>query len=320
LAFDLGFFTALIGTTIFLSAPIAFAFLGVMWGELSGVFVFGIEGEMLVGAVAGYLGTFATGNIAIGLGVGLLTGVALGVLSGFFEVTLGADQIIFAIALLVIGPSLSSYLYGSYLGGLGVSAITLSIKTFESVPIPYLSSIPIIGPFFNQPAIVYLMYGLVVLTHVFFYRTNIGLKIRSVGMNPLAADSMAVNVYLVRYLCLVISAMFAALGGMTMIMAQTGFYSDNVTAGRGLIAIALVRVGNWRTQLTFAATLVVGLLLALVADLQGLFSGGGVVSTSFPYEIFATIPYIFAIAVIGISYRWTRSNQPASIGRPYKRE
>jgi len=320
LAFDLGFYTTLVGTTIFLSAPIAFAFLGVMWGELSGVFVFGIEGQMLLGAVAGFLGTLATGNIAIGLGLGLLTGIAIGLLSGFFEVTLGADQIIFAIALLVIGPSLSSFLYGSYLGGLGLSAFSLSIKTFQNVAIPYLSDIPLIGPFFNQPIIVYLMYVLVVLTHIFFYRTNLGLKIRAVGMNPLAADSMAVNVYLVRYVSLVISAMLATLGGMTMIMAQTGFYSDNVTAGRGLIAIALVRVGNWRTQLTFAATLVVGLLLSLVADLQGLFSGGGVISTTFPYEIFATLPYIFAIAVIGISYKWTRSNQPASIGRPYKRD
>src|SRR2546422_9884887 len=98
-----------------------------MWGELSGVFVFGIEGEMLLGAVAGFLGTLATGNIAIGLGMGLLTGIAIGLLSGFFEVTLVADQIICAIGLLVRGPALSRYLYGSYLAGLGVAAFSLSI-------------------------------------------------------------------------------------------------------------------------------------------------------------------------------------------------
>jgi simple sugar transport system permease protein len=131
---------------------------------------------------------------------------------------------------------------------------------------------------------------------------------------------MGVSVYRVRYLALIIGAMLAALGGMTMVMAQTGFWSDNVTAGRGLIAIALVRVGNWRTHITFAAALAVGALLALTSDLQQLFSGGGTVSTTFPYEVFSMLPYIFAVAVIGIAYKWTRSNQPASIGKPYRRE
>jgi ABC-type uncharacterized transport system permease subunit len=320
LAFDLGFYTSLVGTTVFLAAPIAFACLGVMWSELSGVFIFGIEGEMLLGAIGGFLVTLVTGNLLIGIVAGLVVGVGVGLLSAFFEVTLGADQIILAIALLVIGPSLSSYLYGAFIGGRGLSAFSTSIPTFGAVPIPYLSSIPLIGPVFNQPLIVYSMYILVILTHIFFYHTNLGLKVRSVGMNPMAADSMGTNVYLVRYGALVVAGMLAALGGMMMVMAQTGFWSDNVTAGRGLIAIALVRVGNWRTHLTFAAALVVGALLAAVADFQQAFSGAGVGASSFPYEIFSTIPYIFAIAVIGISYKWTRSNQPASIGRPYHRD
>jgi general nucleoside transport system permease protein len=320
MAFDLQFFTSLVGTTMFLAAPIAFAFLGVMWAELSGVFVFGIEGEMLIGASAGFLGTLITGNLLIGLLVGLAAGVCLGLLSGFFEVTLGADQIIFAIALLVIGPSLSSYLYGSYLGTKGLGAFALSINTFPNVPIPYLSSIPLLGPVFDQPLLVYLVYVLMIVTHIFFYHTSLGLKFRSVGMNPLAADSMGTNVYLVRYASLIISSMLAALGGMLMIMAGTGFWVDNVTAGRGLIAIALVRVGNWKTQLTFLSSLVVAGLLASAADLQTYFSGGGSVTTTVPYEFFSTLPYIFAIAIIGVAYKWTRSNQPASIGRPYKRE
>lgn len=274
---------------------------------------------MLLGAIAGFLVALASGNLALGIGLGLATGIGLGLLSGFFEVTLGADQIIFAIALLVIGPSLSSYLFGAYVGGRGLSPFATSIRTFSPVPIPLLSSVPLIGPVFNQPILVYLVYVLVILTHFFFYHTNLGLKVRSTGMNPAAADSMGTNVYLVRYSALIIAGMMACLGGMLMVMGGTGFWSDNVTAGRGLIAIALVRVGNWRMHWTFASALVVGALLAAVADLQELFSGGGLVTTTFPYEIFSTLPYIFAIAVIGISYRWTRSNQPASIGRPYKR-
>lgn len=316
---DLGFFTTLVGTTMFLAAPIVLACLGVMWSELSGVFIFGIEGEMLLGAIAGFLTTLATHNLIFGMAAGLVTGVGVGLLSGFFEVTLGGDQIIFAIALLVIGPSLSSYLYGAFIGGRELSAFTTSIPTFTSVPIPLLSDIPLIGPVFDQPVLVYAVYVLVVLTHYFFYRTNMGLKVRSVGMNPLAADSMGTNVTFVRYGVLIIAGMLAALGGLLMVMGGTGFWSDNVTAGRGLIAIALVRVGNWRTHLTFGAALAVGLLLAAVSDLQGIFSGGGTVTTTFPYEVFSTLPYLFAIAVIGISYKWTRSNQPASIGRPYQR-
>jgi general nucleoside transport system permease protein len=319
MAFDLGFFTTLVGTTVFLAAPIVLACLGVQWSELSGVFIFGIEGEMLLGAVAGFLTALATHSLPLGIVAGIATGVGVGILSGFFEVTLGADQIIFAIALLVIGPSLSSYLYGAYVGGRELSTFSTSIPTFTSVPIPGLSSIPLIGPVFNQPILVYVVYILVILTHYFFYHTNMGLKVRSVGMNPLAADSMGTNVQLVRYSVLIIAGILAALGGMLMVMGGTGFWSDNVTAGRGLIAIALVRVGNWRTHLTFGASLVVGLLLASVADLQGIFSGGGAVTTTFPYEVFSTLPYLFAIAVIGISYKWTRSNQPASIGKPYQR-
>ena len=319
MVFDLSFFTTLIGTTVFLSAPIVLACLGVQWSELSGVFIFGIEGEMLLGAVAGFLTTLATRSLPLGVVVGLATGVGVGLLSGFFEVTLGADQIIFAIALLVIGPSLSSYLYGAYVGGRELSTFSTSIPTFSPAPIPFLSNVPLIGPVFDQPVLVYVVYALVVLTHYFFYHTNLGLKVRSVGMNPMAADSMGTNVQLVRYVVLVVAGMLAALGGMLMVMGGTGFWSDNVTAGRGLIAIALVRVGNWRTHLTFGAALVVGVLLAAVADLQGIFSGGGTVTTTFPYEVFSTLPYLFAIAVIGISYRWTRSNQPASIGRPHLR-
>jgi len=319
LAFDLNFITILIGTSVFLTAPIALASLGVLWSELSGVYIFGIEGEMLLGAVAGFLATLATHSLLLGMVAGLATGVGVGLLSGFFEVTLGADQIIFAIALLVIGPSFSSYLYGAYIGGRGLSAFSTSIPTFTSVPIPFLSGIPLIGPVFNQPILVYIMYILLILTHYFFYHTNMGLKVRSVGMNPMAADSMGTNVQLIRYGAQIIAGILAALGGMLMVMVGTGFWSDNVTAGRGLIAIALVRVGNWRTHLTFAASFVVGLLLASVADLQTIFSRGGAVTTTFPYEVFSTLPYLFAIAVIGISYRWTRSNQPASLGRPYQR-
>ena len=318
MAFDLSFFTTLVGTTVFLAAPIVFACLGVQWSELSGVFIFGIEGEMLLGAVAGFLTTLATRSLPLGVVVGLATGVGVGLLSGFFEVTLGADQIIFAIALLVIGPSLSSYLYGAYVGARELSAFSTSIPTFSAAPVPFLSSVPLIGPVFDQPILVYAVYVLVILTHYFFYHTNLGLKFRSVGMNPQAADSMGTNVQLVRYVVLLVAGMLAALGGMLMVFG-TGFWSDNVTAGRGLIAIALVRVGNWRTHLTFGAALVVGLLLAAVTDLQGIFSGGGTVTTTFPYEVFSTLPYLFAIAVIGVSYRWTRSNEPASIGRPYLR-
>lgn len=319
MAIDLVLITTLIGTTVFLAAPIVYACLAVMWSELSGVFIFGVEGEMLLGAISGFLVALASGNLLLGIIVGLATGIGVGLLSGFFEVTLGADQIIFAIALLVIGPSLSSYLFGAYVGGRGLSPFATSIHTLSPVRIPFLSNIPLIGPVFNQPILVYVVYVLVIVTHLFFYHTNLGLKVRSTGMNPTAADSMGTNVLLVRYCVLIVAGMMACLGGMLMVMGGTGFWSDNVTAGRGLIAIALVRVGNWRTHWTFASALVVGALLAAVADLQELFSGGGLVTTTFPYEIFSTLPYIFAIAVIGISYKWTRSNQPASIGRPYKR-
>jgi len=292
-----------------------------MWSELSGVFIFGIEGIMLLSAIAGFLGTLVTGNIVLGLVVGIGTGLLLGIMTAFFEVTLGADQIIYAIGLLVIGPSLSGYLDTLFTAGHGIAP---SIPTFPSIPIPYLSEIPLIGPFFDQPWLVYITYFLVIVSQIVLYRTKRGLRIRAVGMNPLAADSMGTSVFLTRYLALSLTGVFAALGGMTMIMAGTGFWTSNITAGRGLIGIALVRVGNWKVYLTYVATLIVGALIAVGALLQQTYSSaalaGSLVGSTFPYEIFNTLPYIFSVAVIAISYKWTRSNEPASIGRPYKRE
>jgi len=313
--------TDLIVTTVFLSGPIALACMCVMWSELCGVFVFGTEGVMLISALSGFLGTFATHNIIVGVLVGLGAGLLVGMLTAFYEVTLNADQIIFAIALLVIAPSLTSFLYGSFISGGRVNPLSMEVSTFPAIPVPYLSQIPLIGPFFNQSALVYITYGLLIFSHFFLYRTKWGLKIRAVGMNPRAADSMGANVYLVRYACILVGAGMAALGGITMILAGTGFWVDNVTAGRGLIGVALVRVGNWRIAATYAAALLVSVLLAAASDLQQTFaSTAGQSGTSFPYEIFSALPYIFAVAVIAVSYKWTRSNQPASLGLPYRRE
>jgi simple sugar transport system permease protein len=318
MAIDLFFVTTILATTIFLSTPIAFTFSGVMWAELSGVFVFGIEGSMLMSAVAGFLGTIATGNIVIGFLLGLGTGVVMGLLTAFFEVTLGADQVIFAIALLVLGPSLSSYLFDSYVALHSLSAFSTTIGTLPAIPVPYLSDIPLLGEFFKQSLLVYVMYVLVILTYVFFFYTKAGLRVRAAGMDPMAAETQGINVNRIRIIAVIISAILAALGGMTMILAQTGFWADNITAGRGLLAIALVRVGNWKTPVVLASTFVVGFLFAISSYLQQYYAGTA--TAAFPYEIFNDLPYVFAIAIIAISYKWTRSNQPTAIGLPYRRE
>lgn len=314
MAFDVN---DLLVTTVTLSGPIALACLCVMWSELSGVYVFGTEAVMLVGALTGFLGAYVTGNLVIGVVIGLAGGILMGLLTAFYEVTLNADQIIFAIALLVIGPSLTDYLFSAF-AATPARALAISTNTFPAIPIPYLSSIPYLGAFFDQSWFIYASYILVILSQWFLYRTKWGLRIRAVGMNPRAADSMGSNVYLVRYLCIIVGSAMAALGGIALILAGTGYWVDNVTAGRGLIGVALVRVGNWRVYLTYATALVVSGLLAASTDLTQVYSSTA--GTSFPYEIFSAFPYIFAVAVIAISYKWTRSNQPNSLGLPYKRE
>lgn len=304
-------------TTVALSGPIALACLCVNWSELSGVFVFGTEAVMLFGAIAGFLGAYVTQNLFLGVAIGVASGVLTGLLTSFYEVTLNADQIIFAIAMLVIGPSMTDFIFSSY-ASTPARALSMQVNTFSATPIPYLSQIPVLGAFFDQTWIIYLTYGLLIFSEFFLYRTKWGLKLRAVGMNPRAADSMGSNVYLIRYLAIIIGAMMAALGGAAMILTGTGFWVDNITAGRGLIGVALVRVGNWKVGVTYAAALVVSLLLAAASDLTQVYSSSA--GTTFPYEIFSALPYIFAVAVIGIAYKWTRSNQPASIGLPYKRE
>jgi simple sugar transport system permease protein len=285
------------------------------------VFVFGTEGVMLIGALAGFMGAIVSHNIFVGVLLGLIAGIGMGLLTAFYAVTLSADQVIFAIALLVLGPSLTDYIYGSYISHGAISPLSMEVQTFNSIPIPYLSKIPVLGAFFNQNAFVYTAYVLLISSQYFLYHTKWGLKIRAVGMNPRAADSMGSNVYLVRYLSVIVGAVMAAMGGVALILAGTGFWVDNVSAGRGFIGVALVRVGNWKMGMTYVAALIVSLLLAAASDLsQAYSSASGQSGTTFPYEIFSALPYIFAIVVIAISYKWTRSNQPAALGVAYKRE
>ena len=306
------------GTSIFLAAPIAYTFCGVMWAELSGVYVFGIEGIMLLSAIASFLGTVATNNIIIGIVLGVMTAGALGLLTAYLEEVLSANQVIFAIALLILGPSLSSYIYTSYITLNSLSAFQTTINTLPALPVPLLSEIPFLGQFFNQSALVYLMYAAVIGTNYYFYHTKQGLRVRAVGMDPMAADTQGINVRRTRVIAVTMAGILAGFGGMIMILGQSGFWINNVTAGRGFLAIALVRVGNWRTTVTFAATFAVGFLFAISSYLQQYFAGVG--GTTFPFEVFNDLPYVFAIAIIAISYKWTRSNQPTSLGIPYHRE
>jgi len=317
LTYDLSLLQSLLETGIFLATPIMFASLGILTAELAGVYNFGMEGIMLLGAIASFLGTLILKSVVIGIAIGLITGVAVGALIAYFEVTLGADQLILTIALLIIGPSLSDYLHGVYVASIG--GLSASVKTFPYIPIPYFSALPIIGSFFDQTLITYILYVVVVCAHIFFYHTKLGLKYRSVGMDPMVADAMGINVILVRYLALIISSILGAFGGIAVIIGETGYWSTDITAGAGIIAIALVRVGNWRTHFIYLAAIVLNIIVAYGSYLTVLYSSGGYSSGSFPYEVFNMIPYIFAIIVIVISFKWARSNEPTSLGKPYKR-
>ncbi len=312
--------SVLLGTTIFLTAPVAYASLGVLWSELSGVYNFGIEGIMLLGAISGFLGVIFTGSLLIGLVLGIIVGLGLGILVALMSVTLKVDQIILAVGLLTIAPSLSAYLFTSQ-SGIGLASTTGvgHINTFPYVSIPFLGDLPVLGAIFNQPLIVYSVFILAGLTHYFFYYTKTGLKFRAVGMNPMAADSMGVNVFRIRYVALAVSGILGALGGITIVMGQTGFWGDNLTAGRGLVAVALLRLGNWKTNIVLLSAVLFGFLSALAFYLQSSLSTGGLVTNYYPYEGFSIVPYAAAIAVIALSFKWRRSAQPKSLGKPYRR-
>jgi general nucleoside transport system permease protein len=302
----------LLASTLRFATPLAFAAVGGIISERSGVVNIGLEGMMLMGAFFGVWASIWSGSWVVGILMAMLFGGLLALVHAVFSIHLLADQIVsgFAVNLLALG--LTGFLYSSiYPTGIQGGQV-------DRVPIldlGFLDSIPWIGNFLDTvfgslSLLVWIMFAVVILASIVLFKTTIGLRLRSVGEHPRAADAVGISVYRVRYVAVVVSGMLAALGGAFLSIGFVGTFAENMTSGRGFIALAAVIFGKWRPGWAFAATLLFGFGFALSIPLQR--------EADVSSSLLATLPYVLTlIAVAGLI---GRSIPPAAVGRPYRKQ
>jgi simple sugar transport system permease protein len=193
----------------------------------------------------------------------------------------------------------------------GIVTIAPRINEILPIDIPIISHIPVVGSiFFNYDPMVYLAFLLVPLTHIFLFRTNIGLKIRTVGENPRQADALGVNVYKIRYLAVIIGGALAGIGGAYFALVTTGYFLENITAGQGWIALAVVIFGRWKPFYVLAGSVIFGMVDSFQLGLQA-------IGTAIPSQFLLMLPYILPIVILAGLYK--RSAAPAALAVPYQR-
>jgi general nucleoside transport system permease protein len=295
----------LFAATIRFATPLAFAAMGGIFSERSGVINIGLEGMMLSGAFFGIWASAWSGSWVVGILMAMVFGGLLALIHAFFSIHLRADQILSGTAINFLALGLTGYLFRYIYGDEGTPS---DVSRVPTVSIPGIKDIPFIGEVFGDMSLmIWLMLALLVVTWIVLFKTPTGLRIRSVGEHPRAADTVGISVYGVRYASVVVSGMLAALGGAYLSIGFVGSFNENMTLGRGFIALAAVVFGKWRPFPAFAACLLFGFSSGLAQRLQ---NEAGISS-----NLLQTLPYVLTlIALVGVV---GRSRGPAAVGRPY---
>jgi simple sugar transport system permease protein len=306
---DLFSVTVLIGilaSGIRLATPYLYAAIGETFGQRSGVLNLGVEGQMLLGAFAAFYVALTTGNLWLAVLVALIVGAIMGLAMAFVTVNLQAQQGISGIGFYLFGLGMSDLLFQKMLGTVE------TVKGFSKVNIPFLSDIPGLGEiFFSQNILVYLAYALVPISWFVLNKTTLGLKIRSVGENPEAADSLGVSVAGVRYFTIVLGGTLSGMAGASMSIALLNVFQQNMTSGLGFIAVALVYFGGWRPWGVLGGALLFSLVNSLQLWIQ-------VLGIPIPSDIAVMMPYVLTILVLVASV--SRVRGPSALTKPFERE
>lgn len=299
-----------------------YATIGELFAERSGIINLGVEGMMLLGAMSAYSVALSTGNPWLGVLVGMIAAALFSQIHAFITITLQADQVVSGLALTFLGAGISLVL------GEGLSKAG-AVSLLPSFSVPLLSQIPILGEIFftRQSVLVYIGYIFTPLAAYYINKTRPGLHLRAVGEYPAAADSMGVNVYLVRYFYVFVGGLLAGLAGATISLAiSPGWFSELTTAGQGWVAIGLVIFAQWNPWRAAFGSYIFGALRRLILDIQGPVVLLGIANPFYynPYWGFflQMIPYLFTIIVLVIGSREAmrkRVGAPAALGKPYVR-
>jgi simple sugar transport system permease protein len=300
--------SSLIAATLRWATPLIFAAIGGMFSERSGVVNIALEGMMLAGAFFGIWGAVRFDHWAFGLLTAVLGGGALALVHAFFSIHLRADQIVSGVAINLLALGLTGYLYIKLYGEQGTPT---DLSQIPNVHLSFLDDVYFIGPIFSDMNLmIWLALATVVLSWIVMFKTPIGLRIRSVGEHPRAADTVGISVYGIRYAAVTVSGMLAALGGAYLSIGFVGSFGENMTAGRGFIALAALIFGMWKPFGAFGAALLFGFSSALARSLPEYSEQAAL--------LFETLPYVLTLIAVGGLIG--RSIPPAAIGRPYEKQ
>lgn len=306
---DISFFAA----AIVAGTPLLYAILGELIAERAGQLNLGVEGMMLMGAVIGFKAAIATSNPYLSLLAAMFAGAAAALIYAILTITLRANHIVTGLTLTIFGAGFASFMGQDLMG----ETVPLSMKIFfENFKIPLLGDIPVIGQiFFNQGILVYIGYISTVIAGLYIYRTQIGLHLRAVGENTAAADAAGINVTLYKYIHVLIGGLLCGLAGAYLSLVYIPSWQENVTAGRGWIAVALVIFCKWNPYLVMGGAFLFGGLDIIGFRIQKY-------EFSISQYIIDLLPYIVTIIIlILVSIRKSRSGSaPANLGITYFRE
>lgn len=297
--------TELWALTLTMSTPIAFGALGGTFSERTGVVNIAMEGMMTSGAFVAVLVGASTQSPWLGLLAAMIAGGAMALLFAWATIRFKADQVVTGMAIDILATGLTGYLFNVIYGYNGSPVNTPSLP---NVNFTFLNHVPVLGAIFNQQSVlVYIFLLLLVASHLFLFKTPLGLRMRAVGEHPRAVDAAGLNVFRLRYFGVLLSGILSGMGGAFLSIGILNSYNIGMINGRGYIALAAMIFGNWMPWGSYLASLIFGFATALGMQLQN--------SSTIPKDLVLMLPYLLTVVALALAVR--RSSPPAADGIPY---
>jgi ABC-type uncharacterized transport system permease subunit len=297
----------LFAATLRMATPLIFASLGGIFSERAGIINIALEGMMLTGAFSGVFVTYSSGNPWLGVCAAILAGGLLGLVHGILTIKFAGDQIVSGTGMNIFALGFTAYMSQIVWGSRGASQ---SVQGLGTVPIPFLSDVPLVGEIIGkQTPLVYVALVAVVASYLILFKTPLGLRVRAVGEHPGAADTTGIKVYRIKYFCVIVSGMLSGMGGAFLSLGHLSLFVNGMTGGRGFIALAAMILGGWSPFGALGASLFFGFADALQMRLQSI--------GALPSQIVLTLPYILTIIVLAVFAR--RRSAPSDY-KPYEKD